>query len=166
MTFQSPETGIVRYPLVALDNITKYAMFSTQADVCFDQKIKKPETVDQPVKPATLTKSIQTDYRETETQTRPWTPPYAVTGRKTPEVLSLACLSWGICIYMISLWYIMLNMYGSLLIKQWPCVILNNNYGKHSFVSAFNTVMSIEKLMIRHIHHQTSQTNFPKFEFS
>lgn len=95
MTFQSPEAGTLRYPLVALDNITKYAMFSTPDDICFDQEIKKLETVEQPVKPATLTKCIQTDYREAETQTTPWAPPYAVAGRKTPEVLSLACLSWG-----------------------------------------------------------------------
>lgn len=73
-------------------------MFSTPDDVCFDQGIKKKlEMQEQPVKPSTFTKSIQTDYRETETQTVPWAPPYSVVGRKTPEILSLACLSWGMC---------------------------------------------------------------------
>lgn len=37
----------------------------------------------------------QTDYRENDTQTAPWAPPYVVTGTVTPEILTLTCLSWG-----------------------------------------------------------------------
>ncbi|XP_039279504.1 cilia- and flagella-associated protein 91 [Nilaparvata lugens] len=39
-------------------------------------------------------RGVQTDYRETETQTMPWTPPYVFHGAVTPEILTLANLSW------------------------------------------------------------------------
>lgn len=56
-------------------------------------------TQDQDAQPSprqlALTKSVQTDYRESDTQTLPWTPPYNVVGDVTPEVLTLAVLSWG-----------------------------------------------------------------------
>ncbi|CAH1396335.1 unnamed protein product [Nezara viridula] len=38
--------------------------------------------------------ACQTVYRESEAQTVPWTPPYRVLQCKTPEVLTLACLSF------------------------------------------------------------------------
>lgn len=45
--------------------------------------------------PSTRTVSIQTDYRENDTQTDPWTPDYIVRPGSAPEVLSLATLSYG-----------------------------------------------------------------------
>jgi hypothetical protein len=41
--------------------------------------------------------STQTDYRESETQTTPWAPPTFAHCTPTPEVLTLANLSWGEC---------------------------------------------------------------------
>ncbi|XP_067008009.2 cilia- and flagella-associated protein 91-like [Anabrus simplex] len=46
-------------------------------------------------RPPKCTRSTQTDYRESETQTTPWAPPYTVRSETDPEVLSLAMLSWG-----------------------------------------------------------------------
>lgn len=43
----------------------------------------------------TRTIAIQTDYRENETQTDPWTPDYIVRPGSAPEVLTLATLSYG-----------------------------------------------------------------------
>ncbi|XP_046612988.1 cilia- and flagella-associated protein 91-like isoform X1 [Neodiprion virginianus] len=43
----------------------------------------------------TQTKQTQTDYRESEAQTSPWTPPYKVRPDENPEVLTIAHLSWG-----------------------------------------------------------------------
>ena len=44
-----------------------------------------------------LTRSVmvQTDYREMETQTDPYTPEYVVLPGSQPEVLTLATLSYG-----------------------------------------------------------------------
>ena len=44
-----------------------------------------------------LTRSVmvQTDYREAETQTDPYTPEYVVLPGSQPEVLTLATLSYG-----------------------------------------------------------------------
>ena len=38
---------------------------------------------------------IQTDYRENETQTDPYTPEYVVRPGSQPELLTLATLSYG-----------------------------------------------------------------------
>jgi hypothetical protein len=40
-------------------------------------------------------RSTQTDYRESEAQTTPWSPPVFTRCASTPEVLTLANLSWG-----------------------------------------------------------------------
>ncbi|XP_069677545.1 cilia- and flagella-associated protein 91-like isoform X2 [Periplaneta americana] len=40
-------------------------------------------------------RSTQTDYRESESQTSPWAPPMFTHCASTPEVLTLANLSWG-----------------------------------------------------------------------
>eukprot|EP00730_Choanoeca_flexa_P000263 TRINITY_DN10121_c0_g1_i1.p1 TRINITY_DN10121_c0_g1~~TRINITY_DN10121_c0_g1_i1.p1 ORF type:complete len:756 (+),score=215.63 TRINITY_DN10121_c0_g1_i1:127-2268(+) len=42
-----------------------------------------------------ITTATQTDYRESETQTDPWTPDYVVRPGSAPEVLTLATLSHG-----------------------------------------------------------------------
>ena len=38
---------------------------------------------------------VQTDYRESDTQTDPYTPQYVVKPGENPELLTLANLSWG-----------------------------------------------------------------------
>ncbi|XP_012251264.2 cilia- and flagella-associated protein 91-like [Athalia rosae] len=41
------------------------------------------------------TKQTQTDYRESEAQTSPWTPPCRVQPGESPEVLTIAHMTWG-----------------------------------------------------------------------
>ena len=50
---------------------------------------------DRPVTPATRTVHVQTDYRDSETQTDPYTPEYVVRPGSQPELLTLATLSYG-----------------------------------------------------------------------
>ncbi len=50
---------------------------------------------DRPPTPATRTVEIQTDYRDSETQTDPYTPEYVVRPGSQPELLTLATLSYG-----------------------------------------------------------------------
>lgn len=50
---------------------------------------------ERPPTPATRTVEIQTDYRESETQTDPYTPEYVVRPGSQPELLTLATLSYG-----------------------------------------------------------------------
>ena len=47
--------------------------------------------------PTSLTRSVlqQTDFRESETQTDPYTPEYVLRPGSAPEVLSLATLSYS-----------------------------------------------------------------------
>jgi hypothetical protein len=45
--------------------------------------------------PSLQNRSTQTDYRESETQTTPWAPPVFTCCTSTPELLTLASLSWG-----------------------------------------------------------------------
>ena len=45
--------------------------------------------------PQTRNVMVQTDYRESETQTDPYTPEYVVRPGSQPEVLTLATLSYG-----------------------------------------------------------------------
>ena len=45
--------------------------------------------------PATRTVMVQTDYRDSETQTDPYTPEYVVRPGSQPELLTLAALSYG-----------------------------------------------------------------------
>lgn len=45
--------------------------------------------------PATRTVEVQTDYRDSETQTDPYTPEYVVRPGSQPELLTLATLSYG-----------------------------------------------------------------------
>lgn len=48
-----------------------------------------------PLTPATRTVEVQTDYRDSETQTDPYTPEYVVGPGSQPELLTLATLSYG-----------------------------------------------------------------------
>lgn len=58
---------------------------------------------ERPPTPATRTVEVQTDYRDSETQTDPYTPEYVVRPGSQPELLTLATLSYGNNIYYI-LW--------------------------------------------------------------
>lgn len=51
--------------------------------------------VDRPPTPATKTVEVQTDYRDSETQTDPYTPEYVVRPGTQPELLTLASLLHG-----------------------------------------------------------------------
>jgi hypothetical protein len=48
-----------------------------------------------PITPLVKTIQTQTDYREQEAQTDPYTPEYVVRPGSQPELLTLATLSWG-----------------------------------------------------------------------
>ena len=48
-----------------------------------------------PVTPLTRTMQTQTDYRDSEAQTDPYTPEYVVRPGSQPELLTLATLAWG-----------------------------------------------------------------------
>ena len=50
------------------------------------------------LKGGTRTVYVQTDYRDSETQTDPYTPQYVVKPGEQPELLALASLSWGMCV--------------------------------------------------------------------
>ena len=52
---------------------------------------------ERPPTPATCTVEVQTDYRDSETQTDPYTPEYVVRPGSQPELLTLATLSYGKC---------------------------------------------------------------------
>ena len=56
---------------------------------------------ERPPTPATRTVEVQTDYRDSETQTDPYTPEYVVRPGSQPELLTLATLSYGNNIYYI-----------------------------------------------------------------
>jgi hypothetical protein len=50
-----------------------------------------------PTEPEAKTRTVfvQTDYRENDTQTDPWTPEYVLRPGSAPEILTLASLSYG-----------------------------------------------------------------------
>lgn len=55
-----------------------------------------PESIeDHPQTPATRNIEIQTDYRDSEAQTDPYTPEYVVRPGSAPELLTLATLTYG-----------------------------------------------------------------------
>ncbi len=48
--------------------------------------------------PTHFTVGVQTDYRESEAQTDPYSPEYVIQPGTTPsELLQLAALTWGMC---------------------------------------------------------------------
>ena len=51
--------------------------------------------VERPPTPLTKTVEIQTDFRDSEAQTDPYTPEYVVRPGSAPELLTLATLSYG-----------------------------------------------------------------------
>ena len=51
--------------------------------------------MERPPTPLTRTVEIQTDYRDSEAQTDPYTPEYVVRPGSAPELLTLATLSYG-----------------------------------------------------------------------
>ena len=56
-----------------------------------------PLAVDRPPTPLNKTAETQTDYRDSEAQTDPYTPEYVVRPGEAPELLTLATLSYGTC---------------------------------------------------------------------
>ncbi|XP_046737858.1 cilia- and flagella-associated protein 91-like [Diprion similis] len=81
MPFLKPAVPTVRFHMnLEYDNMEK-AMKDAAARCCH-------------LPDRTQTKQTQTDYRESEAQTSPWTPPYKVRPDESPEVLTIAHLTW------------------------------------------------------------------------
>ncbi|XP_054282322.1 cilia- and flagella-associated protein 91-like isoform X2 [Macrosteles quadrilineatus] len=81
----APSEVTSRFPLLGFDNIASLGLLAPPTTA------QKPPTRCA----ATQIRATQTDYRESEAQTVPWTPPYTTRGASTPEVLYLDQLSWG-----------------------------------------------------------------------
>ncbi|KPP69376.1 protein MAATS1-like [Scleropages formosus] len=78
--------------------------FSSQipADVVFtlpkgNAYSSSDKTLEHPQTPFQQTVGVQTDYRESEAQTDPYTPDYVIRPGSAPELLTLATLTWGAC---------------------------------------------------------------------
>lgn len=77
------------YPLLCrLDNFRQDPLAAAAAA---DQQA----ALDRAPTPATKTMMTQTDYRDSEAQTDPYTPEYVVRPGSQPELLTLATLSYG-----------------------------------------------------------------------
>jgi len=61
----------------------------------------QPTEIERPLTPATRTVMVQTDYRDSEAQTDPYTPEYVVRPGSQPELLTLATLSYGKTVLMM-----------------------------------------------------------------
>lgn len=57
--------------------------------------IPHEKDVERPPTPATRTVEVQTDYRDSEAQTDPYTPEYVVRPGSQPELLTLSSLLYG-----------------------------------------------------------------------
>lgn len=57
--------------------------------------LEPPEEVDQSDAPQTRSVHVQTDYRDSETQTEPYSPEYVIQPGTEPELLTLATLSYS-----------------------------------------------------------------------
>jgi len=57
--------------------------------------------MERPPTPLTRTVEIQTDYRDSEAQTDPYTPEYVVRPGSAPELLTLATLSYGMVLSLV-----------------------------------------------------------------
>lgn len=59
-------------------------------------------TSDAEQQPTHFTVGVQTDYRESETQTDPYSPEYVIQPGTTPsELLQMAALTWGIGVFIV-----------------------------------------------------------------
>lgn len=57
--------------------------------------LEPSEEVDQSDAPQTRSVHVQTDYRDSETQTEPYSPEYVIQPGTEPELLTLATLSYS-----------------------------------------------------------------------
>ena len=84
---------IVVYRLISFCISFTCVIFSSEAfaasGVPHEQDVERPPT------PATRTVEVQTDYRDSETQTDPYTPEYVVRPGSQPELLTLSSLLYG-----------------------------------------------------------------------
>lgn len=69
--------------------INFYSEALAATGVLHEQDVQRPPT------PATRTVEVQTDYRDSETQTDPYTPEYVVKPGSQPELLTLSSLLFG-----------------------------------------------------------------------
>ncbi len=84
-----------RRPVIPfLQSIPPYVILDTTRLQALELK-KQKELQSRPVTPFTKTIAIQTDYRDGEAQTDPYTPEYVVKPGTQPELLTLATLAYG-----------------------------------------------------------------------
>lgn len=67
---------------------------------------------------------VQTDYRDSEAQTDPYTPEYVVRPGSQPELLTLATLSYGMTPPNIKLLRLCLSVISSLQVFCQACAII------------------------------------------
>lgn len=76
-------------------------MVSLKNELCFSRHdpLSDGQGTGRPATPLHRTVMTQTDYRESEAQTDPYTPEYVVRPGAQPELLTLATLSYGKSLY-------------------------------------------------------------------
>ena len=62
---------------------------------CCGHSLELPEEIDHSNAPKTRSVHVQTDYRDSETQTEPYSPEYVIQPGTEPELLTLATLSYS-----------------------------------------------------------------------
>ena len=63
--------------------------------IYYFHRLEPPEEADQSDAPQTRSVHVQTDYRDSETQTEPYSPEYVIQPGTEPELLTLATLSYS-----------------------------------------------------------------------
>ena len=79
-----------------LQNLARKGLIlSSRQDPLAANNADQSGLADRPPTPPTKTIETQTDYRDSEAQTDPYTPEYVVRPGSQPELLTLATLSYG-----------------------------------------------------------------------
>lgn len=97
-------------------------------------------TSDAEQQPTHFTVGVQTDYRESETQTDPYSPEYVIQPGTTPsELLQMAALTWGIGMFIV-FFICYMNRDGTLIsnfIGSWQynyLALFSPSYSEHCFL--------------------------------
>ena len=88
--------------LSALICIPWVFLFAGQDPLAGGMAAEQAAMLERPMTPPVKTVMTQTDYRDSEAQTDPYTPEYVVRPGSQPELLTLATLSYGMRILMTS----------------------------------------------------------------
>ncbi|CAB3979780.1 Hypothetical predicted protein [Paramuricea clavata] len=85
-----------RRPIIPfLQPVPADAILQTSNEAFAASGVPHEQDVERPPTPATRTVEVQTDYRDSETQTDPYTPEYVVRPGSQPELLTLSSLLYG-----------------------------------------------------------------------